>query len=436
MAADIIPLPGKSAQRSSRVKFTRKNLTAETARVDRLGLSDFKIRDAELTGLICQKQKAKWVVRVEKKHRGGICREKYEDFTADTNIAAARVWAKDLFAQIARGEYVKPSQRVLSADAADDLTEHTTPDMTFRQALAFHVASKGSRPATLREKEGNLKALFGKADPIVRDLTPAKARSLIAGRPTPATRNKAAATLSALWNTWSDNLEHPLDIANPVIRAKKQNKKLVTKNPVRVKALRKEQVAPWYDAARALADERGPIERATLDAATFILLTGLRLTEATGLRWDELNLPEGEINFAADRTKTDTPFRKPVGTRALALLHDRRALTPEASPFVFTSIRRDAGGAFIPVSRLTKTFWEINKRALGNDLERSITPHDLRRTYVTRARTTRVEPLAVSMLASHTSGFSQTDDYARAIASDLHEYAQQAEDALFGEDAA
>lgn len=103
------------------------------------------------------------------------------------------------------------------------------------------------------------------------------------------------------------------------------------------------------------------------DALRLIALTGLRLTEASGLRWSEVDV-EGRRLTLLD-TKTG-PSQRPLGSAAIALLASRE----RTEELVFPSPR--TGEAFIP----SPSF-----RAIFALAEVAATPRDLRRTYASAA---------------------------------------------------
>ena len=101
-------------------------------------------------------------------------------------------------------------------------------------------------------------------------------------------------------------------------------------------------ISALYQTLSARTDEHAT-------ALRFLILTGARPGEVTGMRWGELDQSNRQWLIPADRTKTKTPATIPLSTQAMALI---ASLKPQASaPYVFMP---DRGSR--PIDAATKVF--------------------------------------------------------------------------------
>ncbi len=158
---------------------------------------------------------------------------------------------------------------------------------------------------------------------------------------------------------------------------------IVPRNPCDTAAVRKtdnqnerfltlEEVARLGEALDEL--EREGANPKALNIARLWALTGCRRDEIAGLRWPEVNFPEGFLEL--DDSKTGKSIR-PLGAAALALL--KSIDKQEGSGFVFPAERGD--GHYQGV----KTMWS---RAMKKAKLPGVTPHTLRHTMGSTATST------------------------------------------------
>ena len=121
------------------------------------------------------------------------------------------------------------------------------------------------------------------------------------------------------------------------------------------------------------------------DFLRFLLLTGLRISEATNLRWKDVDL-RGRM-FVARDTKNGTDHVLPMGDYLLAMFRrrsERSVHQPSAgAPFVFPG---HDGAMSRPKAALRKVVRVSSVK---------FTPHSLRRTFATIAESLDVPFLAL-----------------------------------------
>ena len=89
---------------------------------------------------------------------------------------------------------------------------------------------------------------------------------------------------------------------------------------------------PYCEAPEALAEWQAlPVNPAIKLAVLFIVLTVVRLTEATGATWGEIDLPGRLWQVPQDRMKGGRDHTVPLSPQALEVLEQARALHPRSS---------------------------------------------------------------------------------------------------------
>jgi integrase len=140
------------------------------------------------------------------------------------------------------------------------------------------------------------------------------------------------------------------------------------------------------------------------DYILMLLFTGLRRGEAAGLRWADVDFTSRTIKLPARRTKAKRPLNLPMTDFVHDLLVALRALGTE-NEFVFPG-----DGASGHLREPKKAFAEIAKTCGVR-----VSPHDLRRTFISIAADTAIPTLALKGLVNHAIGGDVTENYARGF---------------------
>jgi integrase len=152
----------------------------------------------------------------------------------------------------------------------------------------------------------------------------------------------------------------------------------------RDRVLSDSEIANFWRAAGTLNEPFGQLLK-------LLLLSGCRLNEVAGMRWDEL---DGDVwTIPASRTKNGRPHVVPLNKLVLDLIasiHRR-----ENSEFAFTTTGRS------PVSGWSKTKIRLDK-AMNNTAPWRL--HDLRRTAATGMAELGIAPHIVEAALNHVSG--------------------------------
>ncbi len=224
-----------------------------------------------------------------------------------------------------------------------------------------------------------------------------------------AAANGAMVALRALWNFASERDPELAAKPNPVRRLRQ------AWFPVerRTRRLRADELPAFYAAVDALAN------RTSRDYLLLLLFTGLRRSEAAGLRWDDVDLQNRLIRLPAKRTKAGRKLDLPMSDVVYDLLVARRALGKDGE-FVFPA-NAESGHIAEPKFPLSEV---ARKTGIY------ISAHDLRRTYLDVAESTEMSVYALKALVNHSVGTDVTAGYLGFGVERLREPAQRVADRI------
>lgn len=156
------------------------------------------------------------------------------------------------------------------------------------------------------------------------------------------------------------------------------------------------------------------------DLILFGLFTGLREQECAGLTWEsEVDLRHKMIRLPASRMKNRRLHELPMSTFIYDLLVARRAVGYDG-PFVFPGQGKSGASQSFSFAMMQV------KAATGLNLS----PHDLRRTFISVATNCEISAVALKRLVAHTTGDDVTDGYVVLSDADLRRAAQKVCDRL------
>ncbi len=313
-------------------------------------------------------------------------------WTPDT----AREEARALLDQVQRG--VDPIAARREADAvaarAAQEEEHYDFDAFADRYIAQHVKATGLR--SLRDIEGtfdrDLRPFF--KDRSVRQITRQDCKELRAriGSRSKAAANKAHKWLNAaiMWGIEHDGLE-----TSPMFGLKKP-----FKEAKRTRVLAEWELALLWSVLPQLAWQFAMLMR-------ILILTGQRLREVAGIRWEEIDLDRKEWIIPGSRTKNKLDHLVPIAPVLEGLLTSIEPDPAHRHGLLLTSNGRT------PVSGFSKSKTETDEliaAALRTDEWRGRGPfepwvrHDARRTLSTMCGEMRVPIADAEAVLNHVSG--------------------------------
>jgi integrase len=157
--------------------------------------------------------------------------------------------------------------------------------------------------------------------------------------------------------------------------------KLQYKAPRRKSYIREEEITDWFDAVESL----GTIEREFL---LFVLMAGVRKTEALTLTWDALDLRVGTFTLRDTKNREDVELPIPFYLQPMLK-------------------KRMGEGRVFPVGDDAKACLGKVRKGAGVHF----TLHDLRRTYATTAEDLDISGLTVKRLLNHKTDSDVTAGY-------------------------
>jgi integrase len=295
---------------------------------------------------------------------------------AEMTLIAAKARAVELLVDLKRG--VDPGKKV-------------ERNVTLGATLESYLASRHDlRPASVRVYRQIERYLAPSMNAPLRNISAdavEKKHREIAANHGEVTANVTMRTLRALWGHASERT--PDLPPNPVVRLKRQ----WFKEKRRVRMLSEEQLPVFYSAVCALDNA---IVR---DLILLLMFSGLRHGEASRLRWENVDLNKRTITLPASSTKSGRELALPVSDIVADMLIARRALG--CDEFVFPG-----NGKTGHVSDLQRPFTAIAK-ATGI----TISPHDLRRGFITVAESIGTPLTVIKALVGHAPSRDVTSGY-------------------------
>jgi integrase len=301
--------------------------------------------------------------------------------------------ARERAKQIIGNFYVGIDPKIV---AAEQRKKEAVREVTLRTALDNYLtARKGLRPGTLVfYRQGVEKHLAAWLDLPLRSISAdmveqrhrAIAREIEERRPGFKGEVAANASMVALRTIYNFAAENDDSLPrNPTRRLRRQW--FVVER--RTRMVRTEELATFYGAVDALPS------RASSDVLKLMLFTGMRVGEATALRWSEIDFAERAIRLPAKRVKSKRPFLLPMSDFVADLMIARRAIGVEGN-YVFPG--EGKSGHLREVRSALATIAESTGI--------KISPHDLRRTYSTIAAGSGISWLELKKLLNHAVGGS------------------------------
>ena len=328
---------------------------------------------------------------VEKRINGKVKRitlGRYGNLTAEQ----ARLEAMKLTSEIARGidpiaeKRAKEAKTVTLIEAFDDyflsrtnLKESTIKD--YRRSINGYFSDWQS------------KALLD----ITKDMVEQRFRLL--GKKSPARANNAMRVLRAIFNhamkKYDDAKGNRIIMFNPVDRISDTRAWLPVKR--RQTFIKNHQLASWYQGTLQLSAVT------TREYLHLVLFTGLRKSEAAGLRWDAVDFDDKTLTI--NETKNHEIHTLPLSDFLEELL--RRRYENKINDFVFPS--------HSVVGHLKEPKTAVQKVSDLSGVKFSL--HDLRRTFITIAESLDIPAYALKRLMNHKDPNDVTAGY---IISDIN----------------
>lgn len=221
---------------------------------------------------------------------------------------------------------------------------------------------------------------------ITKDMVSSR-HAVIADRAGPTTANKVMRILRALFN--HTNATYDICPVNPVMYLTKA--KGWYKETRRRTYIKPHELKAWWDAVHALENDT------YRDFFLLLLFTGLRRSEAAGLKWSDIDF--NDRTFTIPETKNGDPLTLPLSDYLYELLQERR--------------KRYGNYTYVFPGPGESGFLAEPKKGVAKVIRSSgvhFCCHDLRRTFITIAESLDISHYALKRLINHrasdvTSGY-------------------------------
>ncbi len=291
--------------------------------------------------------------------------------TAGLSVADARKKAGELLAMALDGR----DPRKVAEAAAREVT--LAKLNTFQAASEAYMEEHGQALKSGDEYQRKLdKDILPTLGPIpIAEITRAeiKALFLAKARTAPVAANRMLQVVRCVFNYAVDE---ELIAASPCVRIKQRPEESRRRylDEAEIKSF-------WNGLPKTLTAES--LQR----ALKFMLVTGQRSGEVTGLTWDEIDLDKAIWTLPGARTKTNRETLIPLAPLAIELLG------PPGEGCVF-----NGGGR--PYPRHTPWYAMANNAEILG-LTSKATPHDLRRTFASQLGALQIDRLTITKLLNH-----------------------------------
>ncbi|XIA62258.1 tyrosine-type recombinase/integrase [Bradyrhizobium sp. TZ2] len=277
--------------------------------------------------------------------------------------------------------------RLRAAEVLDDLRQGILPttkadlNITLKGALESYLASTVLRPPSIRAYRMIERTLADWMDWPLRTISAdaiEKRHKDLGDKIGGHTANASLRTLRIVWNHIADRT--PDFPVCPVVRRLKGS---WFEEKRRTRMVTNDQLADFYGAVTALPNQ---IEA---DCIKLLMFTGMRRTECTSLRWENIDLKGRTINLPAVVTKGNRACSLPMSDLVFDLLVARRALGKDR--FVFPSSSRSG--------HILDLQWAFD--AIEKQTGIMVSSHDMRRSFVTTAESIGVPLSIIKGLVNH-----------------------------------
>ncbi|MFK4000917.1 tyrosine-type recombinase/integrase [Psychrobacter namhaensis] len=331
----------------------------------------------------------------------------YRDEVAETHLITlteAREKASIMMANIKKGMHVYDGLH----ENLEEPKDKTNSIPTLKEAYDYFKSTKtGLAEGTITTYDRQiLNKLKDWLNISLNDIT----KSMISDKHKEISKHSEAqanATMRALRSVWNYCRDSFLDddedflIKEQPIRILNAKKDWNRVKP-RTKHIEEEYLGTYLKTLLSYVDRsshmQAPHSNNARDIMLLFMFTGVRLNEAQSLKWSDIDLKAGRIIFKD--TKNGSDYHMPTSNILQALLEERWRMS-SGKQWVFPS---DLQASDDHIKDLSGSY-----RAIGNQANLYITPHDLRRTFGTVANSLNISYPVLKRLLNHREAKSSDD---------------------------
>ncbi len=336
--------------------------------------------------------------------------------TCSTFILQRQIRGKTVRRKLGRyGELTLEQAREMARKMAVDLAGGVDPNstdewdsFTVREAMERHtrdMAKKGRRPRSIsdihEEMNRHMSGWLDRPIAAFRRRHCVERHEFLSRHSGPIAANRVLRAFRACWNTAAIHFEVDDQLGNPV------GKKFPWNEQKSREPIEWDDLPGWAERVNAITN---PIRR---DLQWFIVLTGLRSTDARTVRWEHVDFEKGKLHRPEPKGGERRKFTVPISSAVLDILRRRRddnELVLGASDEGWAFPTRDSGGNVTHVKEPKEL--ETYEDSDGVKRKRVClpSPHVLRHTF---AHDAGVSFPAIQTLLNHVTKSSVTEHYTR-----------------------
>jgi len=287
-------------------------------------------------------------------------------------------------------------KRILAVETNGELFGDSET-ITLRQAMEMHANDmqrdgKSTHAVVIADTEKYLKAWIDNPLRSISRIDCYNRHTALTNKHGSYLANKVFRQFRAIYNTAIKRYEHLP--TNPCIGVKWNKEKP-----------RCERIKNLHDWHADVCNVGSPVRR---DYHLFLLMTGLRRTDAFTVRWEEIDFDNGTIFRPKPKGGKDKAFTVPLSTQTIALLKRRKI----ENVHLFGS---DKGWVFPIIANSSKGKKRAMVKHLSEPRDKLVslpTPHIVRHTYASIADDLEIPQLSKKIFMNHTvSKGDVTDNY-------------------------
>lgn len=230
-----------------------------------------------------------------------------------------------------------------------------------------------------------------------------------------AEADRAMRLLRAIFYLAMDEIKdlegRPLILENPVKKLGKN--KHFTRLDRKTRKLEDDQIKPFIEFMEMMAGDKRPFYQTGADLALVLLYHGTRFTEMASIKWEQVDFKYKRLYLS--ETKNGRRLWLPMTTESEKVFKRRKRLST-GSEYLFPS-----------ATVQSKHIADIKKplKALLEETGIEITPHDLRRTFLSMGARLGFNSYLLKQLANHSPSIDVTAGYVTQSADELREPSQK-----------
>lgn len=359
--------------------------------------------DDLLTGFALRVGKQSKRYTLHKRINGKLYRDEVEE-THLITLTEAREKASIMMANIKKGMHVYDGLH----ENLDNLKDKTNNVPTLKEAYDYFKSTKTNlaEGTIITYDRQILNKLNEWLNISLNDIT----KSMISDKHKEISKHSEAqanATMRALRSVWNYCRDSFLDVDEDflikeqpirILNAKKDWNRVKP----RTKHIEEEYLGMYLKTLLNYIDRsshmQAPHSNNARDIMLLFMFTGVRLNEAQSLKWSDIDLKAGRIVFKD--TKNGSDYHMPTSNILQALLEERWRMSA-GKQWVFPS---DLQASDDHIKDLSGSY-----KAIGNQANLYITPHDLRRTFGTVANSLNISYPVLKRLLNHREAKSSDD---------------------------